>query len=1426
MHVSRATATSSVSWRDEPTVARAKVHRKMIRPCWVPCEPDDQHPTGRRTFDPDHWDDRWSDDPEKEDQRPRLYPIWSTTADELAVIGGPGVRLYFALLKLVTTVFFLLAVIMSFAIALNFSGDMYSLPAASDFVTDERQTRIVPEAEATEAGFRLPSPLGQTFWARTTLGALTRCNSALQKANSFVDCDVRQESPTLTDQKLLGYAAADMLAVVVLLFIVRAVNKRKTELDALSDAAMVSMSDYTVQLRPQGHNWKLPNKADAPLGQLRTFKEGLRNHVERHLGPVASVEINGNQEIGIWLAFAEEHRIELWREKVQLLYRLEEALGRLDGRYTLGFARGKAKELKVPKEDLILPVADGLGGHERPDAPKKTGKLATQVAWIVLEMESINNELSELGQSEDKEVVTAFVAFEDEKHQDKACDLVLSKAHGNAVHPDPNDLLHGPLYFHGRQMRVREAPEPDTINFQHLQYTADRRNMRRALAGLGLLCWLVAFNIVILAARKLSTDLAFETVCGTIAWDNASDYALCDGAYAGNFTSEAQDHYKARWQHVDSVLGTDIPKAATVTLAHRVLNNYTNETAECELSTDSDCCDTEHRTWQAAAEQGCTRVWTVDANLSFFPTTRGDGNIGLLTCDVDRDCVTPVLSPEPGRPAGSRPTCESMDCPVVTVGGADWVTNPLAKDWECFGGLNQGCDPTNKRDVQRCCTKTLTAEMSKGHSVEAVCYHCICDCLGRTAYGQETHDDFPKGCPSPADGWTTELQETYCAGDNGWDQWDATVNRWSLFNSILTTTINQILKAGLEGVVELEKAHTRAQEQSSLALKVALAQFANTVLLSMVSTMYIQGFLFTTTVYPSDGLTPWANARWYYQVGTSFMMTMTINQCLPLAIHAGKYWAFRSLHKLKFDKGSLSFGARTQNRLNQIYGFNDWKLASSYGEVLFVTTSTLLLCTALPMLLWIATFGMGLKYWGDKTAVLRCYVKPPLYSSALFDGLDTKLYLILAMHLVSATYFLSVAGGYTPDQAYNPGVPRLEPSNQAYLLDPESFQQPHVLPLWIAAVLVFALPVGRHLYVQYKGKDYWLSQQRKKKIDALQAQIKEVEKMSFEALRNRYSFTEAEMQRLEELMADESTPFGKDGLHDAVDTVMQERDDSSKLKIGEKLAGLGGKVSDLADEIAHSPLGLVSGVMHKADDAMHDLSPTLGKITDVVGGAGKSIVKTSGKALAVGVHAGAVVAGGAGAVVKGGVRVGAGAVGAAASGAKTATALVKMGPEEFNGLGDDELFDAVAGSISKGFSLAAGDFLTDREIDNPDAALPKFSEAQEQELLVNTHDHYDLDDASNLLLLQRSFRDTFDECHERLQPKLASVHKRDAGGLNLSMQRLSMAVGVCDFVTGEKLTDVELQQALRPEMFEMDPRAAKGGRLPPIEKKPVIFMAP
>ena len=58
----------------------------------------------------------------------------------------------------------------------------------------------------------------------------------------------------------------------------------------------------------------------------------------------------------------------------------------------------------------------------------------------------------------------------------------------------------------------------------------------------------------------------------------------------------------------------------------------------------------------------------------------------------------------------------------------------------------------------------------------------------------------------------------------------------------------------------------------------------------------------------------------------------------------------------------------------------------------------------MPIMLWIGAFGLGLKYWVEKWAVLRAYAKPPMYSADVFGSVPTHLYLMAVVHLMFALH--------------------------------------------------------------------------------------------------------------------------------------------------------------------------------------------------------------------------------------------------------------------------------------------------------------------------------------------------------------------------------------------------------------------------------------
>jgi hypothetical protein len=255
-----------------------------------------------------------------------------------------------------------------------------------------------------------------------------------------------------------------------------------------------------------------------------------------------------------------------------------------------------------------------------------------------------------------------------------------------------------------------------------------------------------------------------------------------------------------------------------------------------------------------------------------------------------------------------------------------------------------------------------------------------------------------------------------------------------------------------------------------------------------------------------DAMPRVGDGKWYYTTGVSLIMMMIINMLIPPAAHVGIDFAFHTLPHL--CRRCLLRGARTQNLLNQAYEPEEWDLATSYGEILFVVWTTLLLCPALPILLPISAAGLAAKYWADKWAVLRVYKKPPMKSSKLFRHLTSQVMLILTLNLMSAVYFLSTAGGVTPETP-NEGESLVELSKAmdghkagtyktggwdvregVWYFD---LSQPHVIPLVVTTSLVLIFQAGKYITSRlYHGghQEHYDVEVRVAKEKALWAQLR------------------------------------------------------------------------------------------------------------------------------------------------------------------------------------------------------------------------------------------------------------------------------------------------------------------------------------------------
>lgn len=146
------------------------------------------------------------------------WPLWSTTHDELAQIGGPGALVYFELLYQLRFVFFIMAL-------LNTPSMFLNLYAPHNMYDSELLTRAY-----------------KTWTARTTLGS------------------VYAEEETLDSQGGLfsGHAAGmwvrtvlDACSVAYFGYFAIKWKREGKKLNEQADGATKSMADYTVSVRPR-----------------------------------------------------------------------------------------------------------------------------------------------------------------------------------------------------------------------------------------------------------------------------------------------------------------------------------------------------------------------------------------------------------------------------------------------------------------------------------------------------------------------------------------------------------------------------------------------------------------------------------------------------------------------------------------------------------------------------------------------------------------------------------------------------------------------------------------------------------------------------------------------------------------------------------------------------------------------------------------------------------------------------------------------------------------------------------------------------------------------------------------------------------------------------------------------------------------------
>jgi hypothetical protein len=660
----------------------------------------------------------------------------------------------------------------------NISGGMYDLPFATNVLD---QGTMLGKLAKTTLGSITSADVGAT----RTRPCVGHCAAGGGSDGSELCCDSCESaaSKSKAEMQLLVYSVLDMLMVLVVVGMVLWGRKRKVALDGESDAGMISMSDYSVQLRPARHKGK-PWKLDTSLpNAVDRFKQGVKRHMEQQGLRVAT---GRGGEPCVWLVFPEERRIKLWQQKVVLLGNLEEALAPF------------IQEKVLQKQEKALKTVD-------------------RVAAKLLE---VNDRIAacpaEKRQQHGAEVTSIFCSFEDEQDQDKAIDLAAAawsnkwrrSRRSNTVHSGSDSMVVYPAEpaSDRRRFRVREANEPDSLLYEHLQYNENDRKARKMVANLALAAMLVLALAVTGVIKSMTPNVAFIAQCENMQWAAvANGTTICDGMNETFSTNAAaRNFYRRNRKRVDQ------------------------------------------------------KIWPAR-----YPRV------------LPKDCI-------------AHGPC----CPLV-VNGSRTLPWYLADQQDCMRLYN----PQTYNAQARALDEPEPAMQLPIHgSVEAMCYHCVCEC-SPTAQ---------QACPLEG-----QLKAEYCRDHVSWTS-KSTAYRY--VSACIITGFNTLLKFLLEVGARYEKPHTHGDEYLSLATKVGVAQFFNTAIATMIISADIKLLESLKTMKHKP-----ATAVWYASVCPQFVVTMGLNVVLPPLVHIGKYAVQSGLHALRVHVPTLSWGARSQSRLNAIY---------------------------------------------------------------------------------------------------------------------------------------------------------------------------------------------------------------------------------------------------------------------------------------------------------------------------------------------------------------------------------------------------------------------------------------------------------------------------------------------------------------------------
>ncbi len=193
--------------------------------------------------------------------------------------------------------------------------------------------------------------------------------------------------------------------------------------------------------------------------------------------------------------------------------------------------------------------------------------------------------------------------------------------------------------------------------------------------------------------------------------------------------------------------------------------------------------------------------------------------------------------------------------------------------------------------------------------------------------------------------------------------------------------INTLLTNVLNACAIFEKHHSITEEEGAIAIKVFLAQFMNTALIStIVNTDLAYYFPILQPFKDSNlltGIHKDFTSDWFSMVGAPIVATVLPASITPNLVLLLE-WPISIVKRFL-----LKNRQKTQRLLNELFKGPKFMLSQRYGVMLSMMFTILLYSGSIPIMSWFAVMFFGSAYWCEKTYLLRVVQRPPSYDEQL-----------------------------------------------------------------------------------------------------------------------------------------------------------------------------------------------------------------------------------------------------------------------------------------------------------------------------------------------------------------------------------------------------------------------------------------------------------